>query len=47
MIDDHFKNLDFFRGEMSILFTQPHNVHADHGKHIRVNDWQEIAGILL
>jgi 5'(3')-deoxyribonucleotidase len=47
MIDDHFKNLDFFTGDTSILFTQPHNVYADNGRHKRVNNWQEIAAILL
>src|SRR5665647_1367462 len=30
MIDDHFKNLDYFTGE-TILFTQPHNKLADSG----------------
>jgi 5'-nucleotidase len=47
MIDDHFKNLDFFKGETSLLFTQPHNAHADKGRHTRVNNWQEIAKLLL
>lgn len=47
MIDDHFKNLDFFTGETSILFTQPHNALADNGRHQRVQNWQEIADILL
>lgn len=47
MIDDHFKNLDHFKGETSILFTQPHNVFADNGPHKRVRDWLEIANILL
>ena len=47
MIDDHFKNLNFFKGETSILFTQPHNALADNGRHKRVRDWQEIANILL
>ena len=47
MIDDHFKNLDFFRGQISILFTQPHNAHADKGRHLRVHSWKEIASLLL
>jgi len=47
MIDDHFKNLDFFTGHTSILFTQPHNTYADNGRHKRVNTWQEIAEMLL
>jgi 5'-nucleotidase len=41
MIDDHFKNLDFFKGE-TILFTQPHNIFSDAGRHRRVNHWKEI-----
>jgi len=47
MIDDHFKNLDFFKGQTRLLFTQPHNAHADHGRHKRVNSWPEIAKLLL
>lgn len=46
MIDDHFKNLDLFKGE-TILFTQPHNALAGAGRHQRVHTWQEIARILL
>ncbi|MEO7487791.1 MAG: 5'(3')-deoxyribonucleotidase [Ferruginibacter sp.] len=47
MIDDHFKNLDFFTGDQTILFTQPHNLLANPGKHNRVNNWQDIEQILL
>jgi 5'-nucleotidase len=47
MIDDHFKNLDFFTGELSLLYTQPHNAYADNGRHRRVNNWKEIAELLL
>lgn len=47
MIDDHFKNLDFFTGHTSLLYTQPHNALAGNGRHKRVNDWQEIAAMLL
>ena len=47
MIDDHFKNLNNFTGPLSILFTQPHNAHADNGRHKRVNSWNEIAALLL
>lgn len=47
MIDDHFKNLDFFTGHSTLLFTQPHNAHADNGRHKRVNSWHEIAQMLL
>jgi 5'(3')-deoxyribonucleotidase len=46
MIDDHFKNLDYFSGQ-TLLFTAHHNVFADAGRHTRVNNWQEIAGFLL
>ena len=46
MIDDHFKNLDYFTGE-TILFTQPHNFLANPGKHKRVDSWKEIEQILL
>jgi 5'(3')-deoxyribonucleotidase len=47
MIDDHFKNLDFFKGSKTLLFTQPHNANADPGRHIRVHSWEEIAKLLL
>ncbi|MGN6294765.1 MAG: 5' nucleotidase, NT5C type [Chitinophagaceae bacterium] len=47
MIDDHFRNLDHFKGETSLLYTQPHNVQTNEGRHKRVNNWKEIAGILL
>lgn len=46
MIDDHFKNLNFFTGE-TIMYTQPHNKLADNGKHTRVDNWLEIEQILL
>jgi 5'-nucleotidase len=46
MIDDHFKNLNFFTGE-TILYTQPHNKLADAGKHTRINNWKEIEMLLL
>jgi 5'-nucleotidase len=46
MIDDHFKNLDQFQGT-TLLFSQPHNLHIERGKHKRVNSWNEIAAILL
>ena len=47
MIDDHFKNLDFFTGSVSLLFTQPHNAYADNGRHKRVDNWLEIKTMLL
>jgi len=46
MIDDHFKNLDKFKGQ-TLLFTQPHNIAQQSNKHIRVNNWQEIENLLL
>jgi 5'-nucleotidase len=46
MIDDHFKNLDYFNGQ-TLLFTAHHNVFSDAGRHTRVNSWGEIAEILL
>ncbi len=46
MIDDHFKNLDYFSGE-TILFTQPHNKLADPKHHKRVNNWEEINQLLI
>ncbi|MEO5890840.1 MAG: 5'(3')-deoxyribonucleotidase [Ferruginibacter sp.] len=47
MIDDHFKNLNIFTGDKTILFTQPHNVFASAGKHQRVDSWDEIEKLLL
>ena len=41
MIDDHFKNLDYFGGQ-TLLFTAHHNVFAPVGRHTWVNNWQEI-----
>lgn len=46
MIDDHFKNLDFFNGK-TIIFSQPHNLNRENGRHIRVDNWKEIGAILL
>lgn len=46
MIDDHFKNLDPFKGT-TFLFSQPHNLLQNEGRHRRVNSWKEIADILL
>jgi len=46
MIDDHFKNLDLFKGT-SLLFTQPHNQLKNNGRHKRVDSWKEVAAILL
>jgi len=38
MIDDHVRNLDFFKGK-TILFTAGHNIDID--RHTRVNNWEE------
>lgn len=46
MIDDHFKNLDYFTGE-TILFTQPHNKLTHDGRHTRVDTWQQVEKLLL
>ena len=46
MIDDHFKNLDFFDGK-TILFTQPHNYGKNENAHERMNGWDEISTFLL
>jgi 5'-nucleotidase len=46
MIDDHFKNLDNFKGK-TILFTQPHNILIKDTRHTRVNSWAEIEKLLL
>lgn len=46
LIDDHFKNLDYFDGQ-TLLYTATHNILADNGRHQRVNSWLEIEQILL
>ena len=46
MIDDHYKNLDNFKGQ-TILFTQPHNEGHDDKGHTRVHKWNDILKILL
>lgn len=46
MIDDHFKNLDIFRGR-TLLFTQPHNYELPEKGHTRVSSWEEILVLLL
>ena len=47
MIDDHFKNLDNFNGELSILYTQPHNAKTDAGRHKRAHNWREVETLLF
>jgi 5'(3')-deoxyribonucleotidase len=46
MIDDHFKNLDHFKGE-TIIFVQPHNVNSTDHQHKTVASWREIEKLLL
>jgi 5'(3')-deoxyribonucleotidase len=46
MIDDHFKNLDYFKGR-TLLFTQPHNYGQDEKGHERVHTWHDIEKLLL
>jgi 5'(3')-deoxyribonucleotidase len=46
MIDDHFKNLDHFKNT-TLLFSQPHNLLQDTGRHKRVHTWKEIGDLLL
>jgi 5'(3')-deoxyribonucleotidase len=46
MIDDHFKNLDYFDGR-ALLFSQPHNFGKENRGHERVEGWVEISKILL
>lgn len=46
MIDDHFKNLDYFEGQ-TLLFSQPHNISGNDRNHTRVNSWYDVAKILL
>lgn len=46
LIDDHFKNLDPFENR-TLLFTQPHNINRGDNGHERVNDWKEVARLLL
>ncbi len=44
MIDDHFKNLDNFKGE-TIMFIQPHNMNSSDHKHKMVASWMEIEAL--
>jgi 5'(3')-deoxyribonucleotidase len=46
MIDDHFKNLDHFKGE-TIIFMQPHNINNTDHQHKTVSSWSEIEKLLL
>ncbi|PWU00315.1 MAG: 5'(3')-deoxyribonucleotidase [Bacteroidetes bacterium] len=46
MIDDHFKNLNYFNGER-ILFTATHNSHIHKQGYTRVNNWNEVRQLLV
>jgi 5'-nucleotidase len=46
MIDDHFKNLDFFQGR-KILFSQPHNIFTHREDVERVHNWLDVRTKLL
>jgi 5'-nucleotidase len=43
MIDDHVKNLDYFKGR-TFLFSAGHNLHID--RHKRVNNWKEVLEVM-
>ncbi len=45
MIDDHPKNLDYFKGE-KIIFSQPHNIFKNKDGYRRVGGWNDIIKIL-
>jgi 5'(3')-deoxyribonucleotidase len=45
MIDDHFKNLGNFIGE-KLLFTATHNINTHINGYTRVNNWEEVRGLL-
>ena len=42
LIDDHCKNLDFFKGK-TIMFTSFHNVNLHH--HKRAKNWKEVLSL--
>lgn len=44
LIDDHVKNLDFFKGE-AILFTAAHNINIS--RYTRANNWDDVLTLLL
>jgi 5'-nucleotidase len=44
MIDDHVKNLQYFKGE-GLMYTAPHNINITDYK--RVNTWEEVSKLLL
>jgi 5'-nucleotidase len=46
MIDDHFKNLNYFKGE-KILFSATHNINIQGAGFTRVNSWAEVRNLLM
>jgi 5'(3')-deoxyribonucleotidase len=46
MIDDHLKNLKHFNGE-KLLFTATHNMNIQSPEYTRVNNWEEVRGLLM
>ena len=44
LIDDRIRNFGTFKGR-KILYTSPHNLHIT--EYERVNNWQEVANLLL
>ena len=46
MIDDKVSNLNHFTGK-KLLFTHPNNLKYIDSQYIRVNNWKEVANILL
>jgi 5'-nucleotidase len=46
MIDDHFKNLDYFTGE-AIMYLQPHNINDTSHNYRKVASWKEIGSLFL
>lgn len=45
MIDDHLKNLNYFKGE-KLLFTATHNTEINQEGLTRVNNWMEVLQYL-
>ena len=46
MIDDHFKNLNYFNGE-KLLFSATHNINTNKNGFTRVNNWGEVRSLLM
>ena len=46
MIDDHLKNLNYFKGE-KLLFSATHNINTQINGYKRVNNWAEVKELLI